>query len=304
MTALREATESEFMEETGTPDTKRTPAWLRPADESAPAELHHVWAPRPVHRSIAWSPTGDLRHAPDGDYEIFVKQRALEAMYRHVLEAHRADEPFGFLFGDLCEDRDSRRRYVVVSRIVPSPYPLFDGESEQISEQALRVLRREKERNAGALAGWYRRHRTGAALLTEEDEATHRTHFAEPWQVAFLFVTDPDRPSGGCFQPRTYGVTAHQPLPFYEVASSASLRARGVVRTSLDWDNYATETTVVVEPLPRPSRPAAVPVPEPDPQILEEVPEALEQAAEGEPETFFELEEVDPAPIPEVAPDS
>ncbi len=306
------------MEETGTPETKRTPTWLRPAEEPAPAELHHVWAPRPLHRSIAWSPTGDHRHAPDGDYEVFVKQRALESMYRHVLEAHRADEPFGFLFGDLCEDRDSRRRYVVISRVVPSPYPLFAGEAEQISEQALRILRREKERNAGALAGWYHRHRNDAALLTEDDEVTHRAHFGEPWQVAFLFVTDPDQPSGGCFQPRTYGVTAHQPLPFYEVASSASLRARGVVRTILDWDNYATETTVALEPLLRSSVPAAVPAPEPEvlvePRDLADVPDALEEtteasadvteASEDAPEAVFELEEVDPAPIPAGAPES
>ena len=278
------------MKEEGTPATTRpTPSWLSTDDSKPPVEYHHVWAPRPIGRSILWTPTGEQSDAQAGPYEVFLKQRALEAMYRHTWRAGHADEPFGYLFGDLCEDRESLRRYVVITRAVPSAYPLYEDESQQISPEAARALRRETDRNEGVLAGWYHRHRDGPARLSEEDEATHREYFGEPWHVAFLFVTDPEQPAGGCFQPGTNGAGTDAPLPFYELASPTSLLARGVCKTRLDWQNVETETKVLAEALPRPKAPAETPEPA-DALVLETV------------DQVFELEELQPPPEVDLAP--
>ncbi len=280
------------MEESSRTGTERRPAWLPKEVDEAPVDIYHIWAPRPIDRSILWNPIGEARrNAPAGAYEVFVEQRVLEAMYRHVWGAGQADEPFGYLYGDLCEDRKSQRRYVVITRAVASAYPLLEDDSQQVSAEAAKAFRREGGRNGVVLAGWYHRHREGPAGLSEEDESTHREHFGEPWQVAFLFVTDPDRPEGGCFQPRTYGVTAHTPLPFHELAGVSSLLAKGVRRTRVDWANVETETKIVADAPPRPE----VPRKEPEPETAVEVPVEDEVAesfeAEPEPEAAVEPEE-------------
>jgi proteasome lid subunit RPN8/RPN11 len=225
-------------------------------------------------------------------------------MYQHVWGASKTDEPFGYLFGDLCEDRESQTRYVVITRAVASAFPLYENESEQISVEAARALDLQEDRHDGVLAGWYHRHRDGPARLSEDDQATYREHFGEPWQVAFLFITDPEHPAGGCFQPRTYGVTAHSPLPFYELARVASLMARGVRRTRIDWQNVETETQVLVEPLLRPEVPREAPEPAAvgDRSGAESVEEVVEEAAStpepliAEAETPVE-EPVEPEPV-------
>ncbi len=278
------------MKEEGTPATTRpTPSWLSTDDDKPPVENHHVWAPRPIGRSILWTPTGEQSDAQAGPYEVFLKQRALEAMYRHTWRAGHADEPFGYLFGDLCEDRESLRRYVVITRAVPSAYPLYEDESQQISSEAARALRRETDRNAGVLAGWYHRHRDGPARLSEEDEATHREYFGEPWHVVFLFVTDPKQPAGGCFQPGTNGAGTDTPLPFYELASSTSLLARGVCKTRIDWQNVETEMKVLAEALPRP-------------EVRHESPEPAQALVPETVDQVFELEELQPPPEVDLAP--
>jgi proteasome lid subunit RPN8/RPN11 len=282
------------MEESSRTGTERRPAWLPKEVDDATVDTYHIWAPRPIDRSILWKPIGEARrNAPAGAYEVFVEQRVLEAMYRHVWGAGHADEPFGYLFGDLCEDRESQRRYVVITRAVASTYPLFEADSRQISAEAARALRREEGRNGVVLAGWYHRHREGPVQLSEEDEATHREHFGEPWQVAFLFVTDPDRTEGGCFQPRTYGVTAHTPLPFYELAGVASLLAKGVRRTRVDWENVETDTRIVADAPPRPE----VPREEPEPVAVED--ESVAEAAVEAEFDSVEPEAVEPVFEPE-----
>lgn len=287
----------------------RTPSWLSTEDDRLAVEIHHVWKPRPMGRSILWTPIGPARQdEPTGSYEVFVEQRTLETMYRHVWGADPDEEPFGYLFGDLCEDRESRIRYVIITRAVASAYPLLENESDQIADEAARALRSEVRSNDRVLAGWYHRHREGPARLSAEDAATHRAHFAEPWQVAFLFVTDPDEPAGGCFRPRIPGGTARALIPFHELAGAASLLAKGVCRTRIDWENVETRTEVIVEALPRPEVPRATPEPafEDDESGTESVDDAIDAgASEPEPVTAVALIEeekpVQPAPVADEA---
>jgi len=240
------------MEEERSTTMNRTPSWLSTEDDRLRLEVHHVWKPRPLGRSILWTPIGPARRdEPTGSYEVFVEQRTLETMYRHVWGADPDDAPFGYLFGDLCEDRESRSRYVIITRAVASAYPFLENKSDQMADEAVTALRREVRSNSRVLAGWYHRHREGPARLSAEDAATHRAHFAEPWQVAFLFVTDPEEPAGGCFQPQTCGDIARALLPFHELVGAASLLAKGVCRTRIDWENVETRTEVIVEALPR-----------------------------------------------------
>ncbi len=242
----------EAMEEERSTTMNRTPSWLSTEDDRLRLEVHHVWKPRPLGRSILWTPIGPARRdEPTGSYEVFVEQRTLETMYRHVWGADPDDAPFGYLFGDLCEDRESRSRYVIITRAVASAYPFLENKSDQMADEAVTALRREVRSNSRVLAGWYHRHREGPARLSAEDAATHRAHFAEPWQVAFLFVTDPEEPAGGCFQPQTCGDIARALLPFHELVGAASLLAKGVCRTRIDWENVETRTEVIVEALPR-----------------------------------------------------
>ena len=240
------------MEEERSTTMNRTPSWLSTEDDRLRLEVHHVWKPRPLGRSILWTPIGPARRdEPTGSYEVFLEQRTLETMYRHVWGADPDDAPFGYLFGDLCEDRESRSRYVIITRAVASAYPFLENKSDQMADEAVTALRREVRSNSRVLAGWYHRHREGPARLSAEDAATHRAHFAEPWQVAFLFVTDPEEPAGGCFQPQTCGDIARALLPFHELVGAASLLAKGVCRTRIDWENVETRTEVIVEALPR-----------------------------------------------------
>ncbi len=242
----------EAMEEERSTTMNRTPSWLSTEDDRLRLEVHHVWKPRPLGRSILWTPIGPARRdEPTGSYEVFVEQRTLETMYRHVWGADPDDAPFGYLFGDLCEDRESRSRYVIITRAVASAFPFLENKSDQMADEAVTALHREVRSNSRVLAGWYHRHREGPARLSAEDAATHRAHFAEPWQVAFLFVTDPEEPAGGCFQPQTCGDITRALLPFHELVGAASLLAKGVCRTRIDWENVETRTEVIVEALPR-----------------------------------------------------
>jgi proteasome lid subunit RPN8/RPN11 len=219
---------------------------------------YHIWKPRPLLRSIHWKPAQEIpREATEGPYEIFLDQRVFSAMHQHVWNARLEDEPFGYLVGDLCEDPDSKCRYVIVSAAVPSRFPLHENEVEQITGEAGNGLLSEVQQRQGVLAGWYHRHRVGPASLSEKDLATHERLFREPWQVAFLFVTDPWKPSGGCFGHTPDGLVTAQALQFYEMVGSESLMAKGMRRSRIDWANVTTLDSISIEPLPRPEPPGA-----------------------------------------------
>lgn len=275
----------------------RTPAWLVSDEERITDDVHHVWKPMPMGRSIYWVPTGQTGwEDASGTYEVFIEQRALESMNNHMWGAHPDDEPFGYLLGDLCEDRESRRRYVIIAEAVASSRMLLEAEHDLIGDEATRFLKRELRKRRRTLAGWYRRHAEGPVLPSEADVATHRARFAEPWQVAFLFVTDPEAPEGGCFRPTSDDAGGRGALPFHELARASSLMAHGVCRTRIDWQNVETEAKVVVDPVPRPDPPRPEPelviesqaigvtgvTPEPASEHAAPVAESVEEAIEEE----------------------
>ncbi|MCL7960383.1 MAG: hypothetical protein M8861_09345 [marine benthic group bacterium] len=273
------------MKEDQQDDSPETPEWRVPGDEQLETDAYHVWKPRPLLRSVHWKPVpAPSREAAVGSYDVFVDQRVLKALHQHIWNAAPTESPHGFLVGDLCEDPDTGRRYVIVSAAVPSRFPMVEEGPEQIQGEALVAMQLEVDRRRGVLAGWYHRHRDGPVELTAEDLKTHERHFPEPWQVALLFITDYAEPTGGCFRRTRDGLAGDVPLPFFEMVSNESLLARGVRRSHMDWVNVETVDSIDHDP---PSRPEPPPEPEPEPEL----------APQPEPETEPESE-------PEPAPDA
>lgn len=277
-------------------DSPETPEWRVPGDEQLETEAYHVWKPRPLLRSVHWKPVpAPSKEAGVGSYDVFVDQRVLRALHQHIWNAAPTESPHGFLVGDLCEDPDTGRRYIIVSAAVPSRFPMDEEGPEQIQGEALVAMQLEVDRRRGVLAGWYHRHKEGPVELTAEDLKTHERHFPEPWQVALLFVTDYAEPAGGCFRRSRAGLDGGVPLPFFEMVSNESLLARGVRRSHMDWVNVETVDSIDLDPLSRPEPPAE---PEPEPPLEEEaVPEP-----EPEPEAERLAEppvEVEPVTEPE-----
>lgn len=278
-------------------DPSASPEWKVPGDEQLKADAYHVWKPRPMLRSVHWKPVpAPPKGAASGSYDVFIDQRVFKALHRQLWNAAPGEEPLGFLVGDLCEDPDSGRRYVIVSAAVPSRFPLNEQGPEQIPGEALVAMQLDVDRRRGVLAGWYHRHTAGPVELTAADVRTHEKHFYEPWQIALLFVTDHAQPAGGCFRRTHDGLAGDVPLPFFEMVSNESLLARGVRRSNMDWGNV--ETVDAIEPDP-PSRPEPPPEPAPfvEPEPEPEIEPVLEP--EPEPESMVPLEEPEEEAVPE-----
>ena len=255
-----------------------SPEWRVPGDEQLETDAYHVWKPRPLLRSVHWKPVpAPSREAGVGSYDVFVDQRVLKALHQHVWNASPGEAPQGFLVGDLCEDPDTGRRYVIVSAAVPSRFPMVEEGPEQIPGEALVAMQLEVDRRRGVLAGWYHRHEAGPVELTAEDLRTHERHFPEPWQIALLLVTDHAEPAGGCFRRTRSGLAGDVPLPFFEMVSNESLLARGVRRSYMDWVNVETADSIDPDP---PSRPEPLPEPEPE-SVAEPEPPVEADAADG-----------------------
>ncbi|MFQ5888808.1 MAG: hypothetical protein ACE5JR_02010 [Gemmatimonadota bacterium] len=252
--------------------SENTPTWTGTrgphGGEPSPGAFH-IWKPRPLLRSIHWTPIPSVPHSDRlGAYEVFFMQQALEDLLDHVWRTPLGEEPFGFLVGDLCEDPDAESRYVLVSTVVRSRLPFAEDSPHQISAEARMALQLEVDRRRGILVGWYHRHSDGPAELTESDVATHERHFGEPWQSAVLVVTDHADPRGGFFRRTAKGLSGSRALPFYELVTTESLRGKGLKRSRLDWTNVSTEDSVVREPSPRPEPPA--PALEPEAEVAAE----------------------------------
>jgi proteasome lid subunit RPN8/RPN11 len=210
--------------------------WRVPEAEQLETDAYHIWKPRPLLRSVHWKTVPEVpREAAAGAYDVFVDQRAFVAMHQHIWEAGAAEGPFGYLIGDLCEDPESERRYIIISAAIRSKFPFQEEGAQQVSGEASVALQLEVDRRRGILAGWYHRHRQGPVRLSAADLETHDRLFPEPWQIALLFVADSREPAGGCFRRTLEGLSPDQPLPFYEMVSNESLMARGVRRSRLDW---------------------------------------------------------------------
>ena len=214
-------------------------------------------------------------------------------MHEHVWETPTTQVPFGYLVGDLCEDPTANRRFVIVTRAVRARFEFDEIGSEQISREAGVALRLEVDRHRGILVGWYHRHLDGPVELSQQDLATHRERFTEPWQCAFLFVGDGSHSKGGCFRSTPAGISSDLPFPFYEMASNESLLPRGVKRSYLDWENYTTVDEVQSEPPARPELVEPAPVdPVPDVESLPTQSFDVESDTEAvaEPEAEVEVE--------------
>ena len=190
------------MDEEPRDDEDRKPIWQASGQErQIDADAYHIWTPRPVVRSVFWRPDPEPpRDAVSGSYEVFLDQRVFAGMHEHVWKADPGQSRFGYLIGDLCEDPAASRRFVIIRAAVPSRFPFQEAGPEQIAAEASVALQLEVERRRGVLVGWYHSHPSGDAVLSPEDVATHDRLFSDPWQVAFLFISDPRAPAGACFR--------------------------------------------------------------------------------------------------------
>jgi len=101
------------------------------------ADRVHISVPRPLPRSISWVPTdipAEVGNEPI--YDVFITQEALSQLLDHVREPTSDGRPFGLLAGDLCEDLDDGRRYVLIGGVCPSPVPLLDDPQDLIPADA------------------------------------------------------------------------------------------------------------------------------------------------------------------------
>lgn len=283
--------------------------WKAPQAPQPETDAYHIWKPRPLLRSVHWRPVEEVSgDEAAGAYELFLDQRAFSAMHEHVWNAPAEEEPFGYLVGDLCEDPETGRRYVIVSSVVPSRSSYREDAEEQIQAESDVSLKLEADRRRGILVGWYHRHLSGSAALSARDLATFDRLFPQPWQVALLFVADPSAPAGACFARTPEGLSAERGLAFYEMVANESLRARGVRLSRLDWTNVATSDPVQSDPPPRPrsiperqEKPAVegtFPTPRPDEDQPMRLPgEDDESLDRPEPEHREQAEPADVAPI-------
>ncbi|MCL7976592.1 MAG: hypothetical protein M8863_04720 [marine benthic group bacterium] len=286
-------------------DKDGKPVWQRSEnDRQIDADAYHIWTPRPLIRSVYWRPEEEPpREAVSGSYELFVDQRAFTSMHEHVWGAGADESPFGYLVGDLCEDPTANRRFVIVTQVVPARFPFQEAQPEQISGEASVALKLEADRKRGVLVGWYHAHSAGEPILTAADVSTHERLFPDPWQVAILFVSDPDRPAGATFRRTPEGLDGELPLPFYEMVTNESLLAKGVRRSRIDWENVSTLDKVRAEPPPRPeARPSThAEPPAPPPQVPAGPDPEPDRKVEPEPAVEFETEPLSTAETEQVA---
>ena len=217
-----------------------------PAPEDGGAERVHISVPPPLPRSIAWDPTDA---SPESDpqplYDIFITQDALRQILAHAAGPDDGLQPFGLLAGDLCEDLDSGRKYVLISGVCSSPLPLLDDPHDLIPAEAWGTLRSSAEKLRGNLVGWYLA-RAGSVSLSETELSTHRKYFGEPWHSAILVTGEGDDRRGGFFRQTPDGLLASPSMPFYEVVATRAIGS-GERRTVLDWTNVRTQADVVRE---------------------------------------------------------
>ncbi len=218
------------------------------AAESGSAERIHISVPRPLPRSIRWEP---LDASPESGlealYDVFITQGALRELLAHAGGSEDELHPFGLLAGDLCEDLDSGRKYVLISGVCPSPLPLHDDPQDLIPAESWDVLRSAASRLRGNLVGWYLR-RGGTVSLSDAELNTHRKYFGEPWHSAILVTGEEKDHRGGFFRQTPDGMSVSEPMPFFEVVATRAIGS-GERRTVLDWTNVRTSSEVVREAL-------------------------------------------------------
>ena len=218
------------------------------APDSGKAERVHISVPPPLPRSIAWEPTDASPGSdPQPLYDVFITQDALRQILAHAGGPDDGLQPFGLLAGDLCEDLDSGRKYVLISGVCSSPLPLLDDPHDLIPAEAWETLRSSAEKLRGNLVGWYLA-RGGSVSLSATELNTHRKYFGEPWHSAILVTGEADDPRGGFFRQTPDGMPAGPAMPFYEVVATRAIGS-GERRTVLDWTNVRTEAEVVREEL-------------------------------------------------------
>ncbi|MEN8145951.1 MAG: hypothetical protein ABFS14_13515, partial [Gemmatimonadota bacterium] len=195
-------------------------------------------------RSVLWKPSSSPEtESVEALYDVFITQKALAEVLRHVWDAGKGEQPFGLLAGDLCEDEDGGGKYVLISGACQSPVSLSSDPAQLIPAEAWQGLPKNAERLQGNLVGWYLRSLGEEVRLSDEQLATHLKFFSEPWHSAIVVAGDIKHAQGGFFRQTSSGFPQAPGLPFHEIVATDSLDG-GEMRTVINWSNVDTSTDV------------------------------------------------------------
>jgi len=212
-----------------------------------PAEAGSDERPMPIAASILWKPIEGAAERDAGLFPVFITQHALAAVHDHCAATGAAC--FGLLTGDVVDSPETGTPYVVVESTIRLPGSP-DDDAKTVLVQGWVVAQDVLRKSGHLLVGWYRGGGGEAALSPAEADA-HRAFFVQPWQVAVV-VGSGDTTVGGVLRRTAGSGWAQECLPFYELVDPASFRPDGSKPTRLRWDNYRTEETALVPPVPLP----------------------------------------------------
>ena len=212
-----------------------------------PAEAGSDEPAMPIAASILWKPIEGAAEQDAGLFPVFIAQRALAAVHDHCAATPAAC--FGLLIGDVVDSPETGASHVVVESTIRLPGSP-DDDAKTVLVQGWVVAQDVLRKSGDLLVGWYRGG-GGKAALTPAEADAHRAFFVQPWQVAVV-VGSGDATVGGVLRRSASSRWAQECLPFYELVDPASVRPDGSKATRLRWNNYRTEETALVPPVPHP----------------------------------------------------
>src|SRR2546421_6082899 len=212
-----------------------------------PVEAASDERPMPIAASILWKPIEGAAGQDAGLFPVFITQRVLAAVHDHCAATPAAC--FGLLIGDVVDSPETGASHVVVESTIRLPASP-DDDAKTGLVQGWVVAQDVLRKSGDLLVGWYRGGGGEAALSPAEADA-HRAFFVQPWQLAVV-VGSGDTTVGAVLRRSGSSGWAQECLPFYELVDPASVRPDGSKPTRLRWDNYRTEETALVPPVPLP----------------------------------------------------
>lgn len=182
--------------------------------ESPPEELE--LCPMPLQQARRWVSSWEEDVA--SLVTIFMTQHAY---YRCAMHAATDldHEVGGVLVGQVHQDEEDGRLYVVIEDAIQAEYTRFGPSHLTFTQDSLVYLNSELElRFPGKrMVGWYHTHPRMDVFLSSYDCWIHSHFFGDPWQVAL--VIEPYKTQGGffCWQPEGLLDPQHH-VGFYEMA--------------------------------------------------------------------------------------
>jgi len=212
-----------------------------------PERLPFRKRPKPISRSIAWTPLSDgAPHAPDRPYELFIAQSVLGEVRQHLITA-TSGEPFGFLMGQVVYCPWSETPYIVVDSVRRETQNLPSASEIDRFRHAWVAATREARHRRGQVIGWYHRHGVLGLRLSEWDLHLQEEFFPDAWHCALVVASTPRGIVGGFIQRSRRARLFRRGLaPFQELVELDAKLIEGRKPSCVDWENYTASESVSV----------------------------------------------------------